>query len=508
MSLDVGLSLPRDKAGSRERWTVTPLHAIVAIFMVAITLRGLLPFNVDVSWWLTICERMLDGQRLYVDVLETNPPMAGSVYMLGVVVARAIHMRPEVVTNGLIFLLIAASLALTWRVLRFSSLRERLGGAAAVWAAALLTILPMYDFGQREHLALMALLPALAVYVLRADGERVAPSAILIAGMCAATTMSIKPHFVFAVGFCILTAAAQARDWRVLFAPENWIAAALVLIYALGIAVFYPEYFALIYPLVRDVYLLANLPFLVVLQTATAMLWPLTILIALALQSRREKLDTAASVMMAGSLGFAVAFFLQAKGWTYQAYPMAALGLMAAGWVIAAARDEWTTSRPLRAVAMLLVALIFANACLRFSMSIDARLVREQITLMAPQPKILVLSASNDIGHPAVRELGGTWVSRQQSLWVREVIRQALRDGKIDAATADHLAGYAARERAGLVEDFRKQPPDVLVIDNQNSDWGSWAAADPELSVLLKPYVPVKDINGIEILRRADQARP
>jgi len=505
MSLDVGLSLPGDKPARQGIWTVTPLHAVVAVFMAAIMLRGILPFNVDISWWLIVCERILDGQRLYVDILETNPPMAGSVYMLGVVVARAIGMRPEVVTNGLIFLLIAASLALTWRALLFSSLRERAGGAFAVWAATVLTIVPMYDFGQREHLALVVLLPAVAVYILRANRERVAPSAMLIAGLCAATTMNIKPYFVFGVGFCILAAAAQARDWRVLFAPENWIAAALVLIYALGIAVFYPEYFALIYPLVRDVYLLANLPFLVVLQTATAMLWPLTILIALALQSRREKLDTAASVMMAGSLGFAVAFFLQAKGWTYQAYPMAALGLMAAGWVIAAARDERTTSRPLRAVAMLLVALIFANACLRFSMSIDARLVREQITLMEPRPKILVLSASNDIGHPAVRELGGTWVSRQQSLWVREVIRQALRDGKIDAATADHLAGYAARERAGLVEDFRKQPPDVLVIDNQNSDWGKWAAADPELSELLKAYVPVKNIDGIEILRRAER---
>jgi hypothetical protein len=506
MSLDVSLSLPGDKAARRGIWTVTPLHAVVAVFMVAIMPRGILPFNVDVSWWLTICERMLDGQRLYVDILETNPPMAGSVYMLGVVVARAIHMRPEVVTNGLIFLLIAASLALTWRALRFSSLRERAGGAAAVWAAALLTILPMYDFGQREHLALVAMLPALAVYILRANRERVAPSAILIAGLCAATTMNFKPYFVFAVGFCILTAAAQARDWRVLFAPENWIAAALVVIYALCIVAFYPEYFTLIYPLVRDVYLLANLPLLVILPTWVTMLWLLAIMVALALQRRRQKVDAAALVMMAGSLGFAVSFFMQAKGWGYQAYPMVALGLLAAGWAVAAGNGQAGTSRRLRVGAMLLIALIFANCCLRFAMSIDARLVREEVTLIGPRPKMLMLSSANDIGHPTIRELGGTWVSRQQALWVREVVRQAIRDGTIDKATADRLAGYVARERAGLIEDFRKQPPDVLVIDNQNSDWGSWAAADPELSVLLKPYVLVTSINGIEILRRADPA--
>ena len=246
MSLDVGLSLPGDKVARKGIWTVSPLHGVVVVFMAAIMLRGILPFNVDVSWWLIVCERILDGQRLYVDILETNPPMAGSVYMFGVFLARAIHARPEVVTNALIFLMIAGSLALTWRILRLTSLRERAGGAAAVWTAIVLTILPMYDFGQREHLALIVLLPALAVYVLRANREPVAPWAIVIAGLCAATTMNFKPYFVFAVGFCILTAAAQARDWRVLFAPENWIAAAFVVIHAVCIVAFYPEYFTLI----------------------------------------------------------------------------------------------------------------------------------------------------------------------------------------------------------------------------------------------------------------------
>ncbi|WOH66467.1 hypothetical protein [Bradyrhizobium sp. BWA-3-5] len=507
MSLDVGLSLPGDKPARQGIWTVTPLHAVVAVFMAAIMLRGILPFNVDISWWLIVCERILDGQRLYVDILETNPPMAGSVYMLGVVVARAIGMRPEVVTNGLIFLLIAASLALTWRALLFSSLRERAGGAFAVWAATVLTIVPMYDFGQREHLALVVLLPAVAVYILRANRERVAPSAMLIAGLCAATTMNIKPYFVFGAGFCILTAAAQARDWRVLFAPENWIAAVLVVIHALCIVAFYPEYFTLIYPLVRDVYLLANLPLLVLLRTSAATLWWLTIMATLTLQSRRQKMDTAVLVMMAGSLGFAISFFVQAKGWGYHAYPMVALGLLAAGWAVAAGRDAEAGSRRLRVCAMLLVALIFLGACLRFNVSPDTRFIRQEVTRTGPRPKILMLSAANDIGHPMVRELGGTWVSRQQALWVREVVRQSLRDGIIDQAAADRLAGYVARERAGLIEDFRKQPPDVIVIDNQNSDWGSWATADPELSALLSPYIPVKNIDGIEILRRADQPR-
>ena len=234
-------------------------------------------------------------------------------------------------TDGLIFLLIAASLALTWRILQYSSLRGRAGGAFAVWATVLLCVLPMYDFGQREHLAVLAMLPAIAVYILRGNRETVTPAAVLIAALSAAITLSFKPYFAFAVGFCILTAAAQARDWRVLFAPENWIAAGLVVVYGICIFVFYPEYFTIIYPLVRDVYLLLKAPALALFVTSATALWVGAVMIVLALQSRQRKLDAASFVLLAASFGFAIAFFVQCKGWDYQAYPMVALGLLAVG---------------------------------------------------------------------------------------------------------------------------------------------------------------------------------
>jgi hypothetical protein len=73
---------------------VAPWLAVAAVFVAAVLLRQVVPVNVDVSWYLIVSERMLDGQRLYVDILETNPPMAVSVYWLGVALARAIGVRP------------------------------------------------------------------------------------------------------------------------------------------------------------------------------------------------------------------------------------------------------------------------------------------------------------------------------------------------------------------------------------------------------------------------------
>ena len=90
---------------------------------------------------------------------------------------------------------------------------------------------------------------------------------------------------------------------------------------------------------------------------------------------------------------------------------------------------------------------------------------------------------------------------------MREIVRRSRLDESIDPQTAARLEVYVARERAGLIEDFRKQPPDVILVDNQDSDWGSWAQADPELSALLKSYTPVQTIKGIDILQRSNKAR-
>ena len=50
----------------------------------------------------------------------------------------------------------------------------------------------------------------------------------------------------------------------------------------------------------------------------------------------------------------------------------------------------------------------------------------------------------------------------------------------VDAATDARLNGYLALERKWLIEDFRKLPPDIVLVDNLRDGWGDWARADAE----------------------------
>ena len=49
--------------------------AILAILIASIPLHPEWLVS-DVSWMITVCEKMLEGKTLYVDMIETNPPGA------------------------------------------------------------------------------------------------------------------------------------------------------------------------------------------------------------------------------------------------------------------------------------------------------------------------------------------------------------------------------------------------------------------------------------------------
>jgi hypothetical protein len=103
-----------------------------------------------------------------------------------------------------------------------------------------------------------------------------------------------------------------------------------------------------------------------------------------------------------------------------------------------------------------------------------------------------------------VRTLHGVWVSRQENLWIREFVRLTREKTTVDAPTNAKLDDYLAKERSWLIEDFKKLPPDIVLVDNLRDNWGEWARADSEVTELLKPYALVQSIDGIDILRRAE----
>ena len=502
MTSELSAASFRPAAGMAGREGLAPMVSVALVFLAAILLRQVVPLNTDVSWLLVICERMLDGQHLYGDIIEINPPMAAYAYLPGVALARLLGIDPRHVIDAQLLLLAAASLFAVSRILRLSpSLAPVHWGPLTIWAAAVVTVLPMHVFAQREHMAMLTFLPALAVYAMRSNREPVPLWAILIAGVGAGITLAFKPFFTVPAALCILFAATRARSWRTLFAPENFIAAALVIAVSVGTYVFYPEYFTITYPLVRDTYLSWSMPLSVIFINDATLIFAVAMVSVLLARQQRAG-DTLLAVTALASVGFAVSFFLQRRGWAYHSYPMVAVALLAMGYALTGGTG--TRSRAGEALSAFVLAVSFIVGMHWFYAGVHVGPVRQAVEGLVPHPKILVLSGEAAIGHPLVRDIKGTWVSRQENLWIREFVRLTRERTVVDAATDAKLKGYLALERKWLIEDFKKLPPDLVLVDNLRGEWGAWARADAEVSELLKPYTLVRTVEGIDILRRKD----
>jgi len=487
-----------------ERLAALPWLLIGVVFIAAILMRQLIPLNTDVSWLLVVGERMLDGQHLYRDIIEINPPMAAFAYLPGVALARFLGVDPRHVVDAQLLLLAAVSLVSIWRILLLSSaLAEINWRALAVWAAAVLTILPMNVFGQREHIATLTFLPALAVYALRSNRDRAPLWAVLIAGVGVGITLIFKPFFVIPAALCIVSSAIGSRSWRVLFSPENIIAGALVSLASLGTYIFFPEYFSVTYPLVRDTYLSWSMPASAVFLNDASLIFGIAV--AAALLGRREgATDALLLSAVLASAGFAFSFYLQRRGWAYHSYPMVACAMLAMGHGFSMQAKTGSRSRALSAATALVSIATFILGCQWFNTTVYVGPIREAIVSLKPHPRILVLSGEAAIGHPLVRDIGAVWVSRQENLWIREFVRLTRERTSVDALGDSKLNEYLALERNWLIADFKKLPPDIVLVDNLRDEWGDWARSDAELSQLLRPYSLVRSVEGIDILRRSD----
>ena len=209
---------------------------LIAVWLAILTLgvagRAWLPANADVSWLLTVVEKWLDGGRLYIDMLENNPPMAVYLYAPEVLLGRALSISPERMVDIFVFGL--GALSVLWSGARLPREVADAGSARpflAPAAFAIIAVMPAFTFGEREHFALIFFLPWLAMSIRRAQGASVNRIDSVVAGVAGGLVVSIKPHFALALLAASAAAAIQVRSWRPIFALENWVAGALVAAY-------------------------------------------------------------------------------------------------------------------------------------------------------------------------------------------------------------------------------------------------------------------------------------
>jgi hypothetical protein len=476
-----------------------------ALILAAVAQQIVGHVDCDVSWFITFAEKWLDGQAAYIDVADPNPPAAFLSLVPAVLIARALHLAVEPVVVALVFVMASLAIHFTGHALhqgkKTRSLEE--WGALRNGAIFLFLIVPEIAFAEREHLALLLMLPMLAVMAAGAQGASLSFPLRLGAGLGAGFATCFKPYFALAIVFPAVAIAWRERSLRIFFGAEIWAVAAVFVAYGAAVLVFFPSYASHALPLIVDVYSPArdawrNLALHTLLPVHVALLAGFFVAAYL---SRGAPL--LAGVAAWASFGFLASFLIQGKGWINHAYPGVALILFA--WIIFAFEKR---SHPIahgRLVKFLFIPAFFAAPVVlggfnQWSNEEEHPGLREAVARVAPpHPRLIAIARQMDLGHPLTRQLQGTWVGRQNALWVSSLVGQLL-PAATDASYRARLLDYRHQDLLAFAEDVARGGPDAIIVEDQKIR--EWVVKQPETAGVLNSYIRAGAAGPVEVWTR------
>jgi len=504
------------------------------LLVAAVVGQGLVRPSPDVSWLLYVAREMLHGARLGVDLLEVTPPMIFLPKLPVVWVAGFVGVGMWHAWIGAMVVLAFGTLFLIQRML----LPGRAAGESqndffVLATAFLLLLLPSVEFGQKEHLTAVLVLPYVVLAARRLARAPVSMWLAVVAGVMGGVAIGIKPHFVLLMmGILVL------EYWR-LGGRLPWVEHLSVIlvgvIYLILVAILIPGYYAYArdYGGLYQTFLSRTALEIIVFGHGS-----LPGLIALGIfavlrqyvpQWRRPLADALA----VGTAAFYLAAVLQGKGWYYHFLPSIILGSLLLGLLLAAgARRLPTLHRVYHALgAAVLIATIVAPLpatmwrLLRPSSSVHdadpnfSRLV-PVIRGAGAGATVAVLSSNIASAFPLVLQAGARWPLRFPSLWPLIALYA-------DSLDWRHVTVPRAYEARGpfehsfvddVIEDLESGNPALVLVlqpDVNAIGWGGarhfdyleYFSTDPEFKQFFEGYTSIGSAGNYDVYRRRTEGQ-
>ena len=312
------------------------LPILVGLFLGLATVCLLVqPIWNDQAWLLYAAQRLLQGDRLYVDLLETNPPLIVWLSTIPVIIAQVIGTTS---LTGLIVCVAFLAICICVWCLYLYAEGNQAGQAIVPWIATILMYATIIqpsmnslgglrpDFAQREHVVALFLMPYLFATARRLDRRPLSRKQSILVGLAAAVSLSLKPYNVLIVVCVEALLLCRSRRLYDLFRTELIVIGVGGLTYCALVWLFTPEYLSETIPLMAAMYryfdpasldqLLVNYKILMV-KSIVAIVW----LAGLRLMHRPSKVWGTASVLSAAAVGAFAAFLAQGKDWSDHTLP-------------------------------------------------------------------------------------------------------------------------------------------------------------------------------------------
>lgn len=422
------------------------------------------PLNHDVAAVLHWSQRWLAGERLYVDLIDVNPPL---IFILSLLPAWLTRLGVGAAASiQLCVALLGAASAWLFLLARHRPTEGLVLRALLDVLPALVLVLPGYDFGQREHLMMLAALPYLMGAARRNAGER--PRGMLGGAVLAAIGFALKPHFLAIPALVELAVLMRTRR-PALGVPL--LMAALWLAYLGLIVTLFPAYVSDVLPMVRALYLgIGEGSALEVMLTPRLGTAELLLLAVSPLALRRPGL---ACMLVLAAIGAWIAALVQHKGWTYHVLPVALFSLAAAAVLTAEALDG-LGARPAATAALSGVMALFMVATAEAPWNeighgrSDAARLAAELRIHAEGQGVLVLSPLVSPIFPAVTMAHAVLAQRLMTMWPLQGAYADCAPGALRYRAPEAMGPAEAVVFQGVSADFRRNRPQAVILDSES----------------------------------------
>lgn len=482
--------------------------ALCALVLASLLLR-IGSATPDVSWLIDMCVRMLNGERAYIDIFETTPPVPVLLYMPGAWLETYVGVPAEIAVDAYAYLVYLGVLGLSQRLLP----RRLEGFGPSAWfivfpLGVYLFVLTNDAFAQRETFAVALMTPMICALVAqRQTGEQPEfkwrAAAVLLAGLGAAVK---PPLFTVPLLLCGGYLLFTARSLRPLYS-SGLIASAFVFTGVTAASFWaFPAYFDGVYQVMRDVYVpIRHHVFYGVWSDSFIFSLTCAALVLLRPAGTRY-LREADKFFLIAAAGFAVAYFYQAKYFDYHVIPIGLFCFMV-GWssLLLALKDrsEATLLKRFPVVKPVVFAIVSLGLLLSFDDG-EPTLRDRSWAKTLDRPTAMAISAGYITGFPLAREINAQWINRVHCQWAVTYPDAVMMRQRVPEAQRRLYRAYQERELERTANVVAGKKPEIIIQSTTPTGLGLEVKLLERSPALFEDYTIVAEEGVFRIWRRTD----
>ena len=306
------------------------ISALIFLYVGAWTLQNYLGFEPDTCWLLYASKFFLEGGTYTKNFFDPDPPMILYLYTPIIFLTKLFAIKLNTALRIYVFFLTSLSLGLCYFLAnKIFSKRAQLPKHAFLLGIVFISlVLPMNEFGQRDHLTIILVMPYFLLIAYRLQGYAVNSYTAIFIGLLAGLGFAIKPFFLVPFVLVEFMYMAATHDFWGWIRLEVLTIAFILFAYLAIIYIYHNEYIFVVVPFaMRRFYQAFNATFEGVIYKSLAIFCYIMAFLCI-LFYKINPYRVLTGVLYVALIGFLFSYYVQQNGWFHHIFPAYAVGIL------------------------------------------------------------------------------------------------------------------------------------------------------------------------------------